>query len=59
MEKPGFNSLKTLLNHGASCTKRYDEQESKETLKQTQQRNLSNASQDEQVALKEHFAVLQ
>jgi len=39
--------------------KRYNEQESKETLKQTQQRNLSNASQDGQAALKEHFAVLQ
>ena len=30
--KPGFNSLRTLLNHGA-------EQASNETLKQTQQRN--------------------
>jgi len=30
--KPGFNSLRTPLNHGA-------EQASNETLKQTQQRN--------------------
>jgi len=28
-------------------------------LKQTQQRNLSNAAQDGNAALKEHFAVLQ
>jgi len=31
-KKPGFNSLRTPLNHGA-------EQVSNETLKQTQQRN--------------------
>jgi len=49
--KPGFNSLGTPLNHGA-------EQASNETLKQTQQRNWSNASQGGQTALKEHFAVL-
>ena len=49
--KPGFNSLRTPLNHGA-------EQASNETLKQTQQRNWSNASQGGQTALKEHFAVL-
>jgi len=49
--KPGFNSLRTPLNHGA-------EQASNETLKQTQQRNWSNASQGRQTALKEHFAVL-
>ena len=49
--KPGFNSLRTLLNDGA-------EQASNETLKQTQQRNWSNASQGGQTALKEHFAVL-
>ena len=48
--KPGVNSLKTPLNHGA-------EQASNETLKQTQQRNWSNASQGGQTALK-HFAVL-
>ena len=47
--KPGFNSLRTPLNHGA-------EQASNETLKQTQ-RNWSNASQGGQTALKEHFAV--
>ena len=49
--KPGFNSLRTPLNHGAG-------QASNETLKQTQQRNWSNASQGGQTALKEHFAVL-
>ena len=49
--KPGFNSLRTPLNHGA-------EQASNETLKQTQQRNWSNASQGGQTARKEHFAVL-
>ena len=49
--KPGFNSLRTPLNHGA-------EQASNETLKQTQQRNWSNASQGGQTALKENFAVL-
>ena len=49
--KPGFNSPRTPLNHGA-------EQASNETLKQTQQRNWSNASQGGQTALKEHFAVL-
>ena len=49
--KPGFNSLRTPLNHGA-------EQASNETLKQTQQRNWSNASQGGQSALKEHCAVL-
>ena len=49
--KPGFNSLRTPLNHGA-------DQASNETLKQTQQRNWSNASQGGQTALKEHFAVL-
>ena len=49
--KPGFNSLRTPLNHGA-------EQASNETLKQTQQRNWSNASQGGQTALKEHLAVL-
>ena len=49
--KPGFNSLSTPLNHGA-------EQASNETLKQTQQRNWSNASQGGQTALNEHFAVL-
>jgi len=43
--KPGFNSLRTPLNHGA-------EQASNETLKQTQQRNWSNASQGGQTALK-------
>ena len=52
--KPGFNSLKTPLNHGASYTK----DASKET-ETTQQRNLSNASQDRQAAQKEHFAVMQ
>ena len=51
-EKPGFNSLNTPLNHGAS----YTIDASKETQKQ---RNLSNASQDRQAALKEHFAVMQ
>ena len=49
--KPGFNSLRTPLNHGA-------EQASNETLKQTQQSNWSNASQGGQTALKEHVAVL-
>ena len=49
--KPGFNSLRTPLNHGA-------EQASNETLKQTQQRNWSNVSQGGQTALKEHVAVL-
>ena len=49
--KPGFNSLRTPLNHGA-------EQASNETLKQTQQRNWSNASQGGQTALKEDVAVL-
>ena len=49
--KPGFNSLRTPLNHGA-------EQASNKTLKQTQQRNWSNASQGGQTALKEHVAVL-
>ena len=49
--KPGFNSLRTPLNHGA-------EQATNETLKQTQQRNWSNAFQGGQTALKEHFAVL-
>jgi len=49
--KPGFNSLRTPLNHGA-------EQASNETLKQAQQRNWSNASQGGQTALKEHVAVL-
>ena len=49
--KPGFNSLRTPLNHGA-------EQASNETLKQTQQRNWSNASQGGQTAPKEHVAVL-
>ena len=49
--KSGFNSLRRPLNHGA-------EQASNETLKQTQQRNWSNASQGGQTALKEHFAVL-
>jgi len=49
--KPGFNSLRTPLNHGA-------EQASNETLKQTQQRNWSNASQGGQTALKEHLAVM-
>jgi len=49
--KPGFNSLRTPLNHGA-------EQANNETLKQTQQRNWSNASQGGQTALKEHVAVL-
>ena len=49
--KPGFNSLRTPHNHGA-------EQASNETLKQTQQRNWSNASQGGQTALKEHVAVL-
>jgi len=49
--KPGFNSLRTPLNHGA-------EQASNETLKQTQQRNWSNASQGGQTALKEYLAVL-
>ena len=49
--KPGFNSLRTPLNHGA-------EQVSNKTLKQTQQRNWSNASQGGQTALKEHVAVL-
>ena len=49
--KPGFNSLRTPLNHGA-------EQASNETLKQTQQRNWSNASQGWQTAPKEHVAVL-
>ena len=49
--KPGFNTLRTPLNHGA-------EQASNETLKQTQQRNWSNASQGGQTALKEHLAVL-
>ena len=49
--KPGFNSLRTPLNHGA-------EQASNETLKQIQQRNWSNASQGGQTALKEHLAVL-
>ena len=49
--KPGFNSLRTPLNHGA-------EQASNETLKQTQQRNWSNACQGGQTALKEHLAVL-
>ena len=49
--KPGFNSLRTPLNHGA-------EQASNETLKQTQQRNWSNASQGGQTALKGHVAVL-
>ena len=49
--KPGFNSLRTPLNHGAG-------QASNETLKQTQQRNWSNASQGGQTALKEHVAVL-
>ena len=48
--KPGFNSLRTPLNHAA-------EQASNETLKETQQRNWSNASQGGQTALKEHFAV--
>jgi len=48
---PGFNSLRTRLNHGA-------EQASNETLKQTQQRNWSNASQGGQTAIKEHVAVL-
>jgi len=48
---PGFNSLRTPLNHGA-------EQASNETLKQTQQRDWSNASQGGQTALKEHVAVL-
>ena len=41
----------TKHNHGA-------EQASNETLKQTQQRNWSNAFQGGQTALKEHFAVL-
>ena len=50
-KKPGFNSLRTPLNHGA-------EQASNETLKQTQQRNWSNTSQGGQTALKEHLAVL-
>ena len=50
-KKTGFNSLRTPLNHGA-------EQVSNETLKQTQQRNWSNASQGGQTALKEHVAVL-
>ena len=49
--KPGFNSLRTPLNHGA-------EQVSNETLKQTLQRNWSNASQGGQTALKERLAVL-
>ena len=49
--KPGFNSLRTLLDHGA-------EQTSNETLKQTQQCNWSNASQGGQTALKEHLAIL-
>jgi len=49
--KPGFNSLRAPLNHGA-------EQASNGTLKQTQQRNWSNASQGGQTALKEHFSVL-
>ena len=49
--KPGFNSLRTPLNHGA-------EQASNETLKQTQQRNWSNPSKGGQTALKEHFAEL-
>jgi len=49
--KPGFNSLRTPLNHGA-------EQASNETLKQTQQCNWSNASQGGQTSLKEHVAVL-
>jgi len=48
---PGFYSLRTPLNHGA-------EQASNETLKQTQQRNWSNASQGGQTALNEHLAVL-
>ena len=49
--KPGFNSLRTPLNHGAV-------QASNETLKQTQQRNWSNASHGGPTALKEHVAVL-
>ena len=49
--KPGFNSLRTPLNHGS-------EQASNETLKQTQQRNWSTVSQGGQTALKEHLAVL-
>ena len=49
--KPGFNSLRTPLNHGA-------EQACNETLKQTQQRSWSNASRGGQTALIEHFAVL-
>ena len=48
--KLGVNSLRTPLNHVA-------EQASNETLKQTQQRNWSNASQGGQTALKEHVAL--